>query len=196
MTDSGARAPFGQRQYHPIYEACERRGLRFAIHPGTDGMGVNVQPSPGYPTRYIEWHTCLSQRAQAHLVSLVCQGVFVRFPRLKFVFVECGIGWLPHVMWRLDKNYKALRNEVTWLTSLPSDYIKEHVRVTSQPVEEPPNDEQFLWLLEQMDAKRTLMLSTDYPHWDFDDPIAAFARVPDDYKHRIFHDTAAELYGL
>jgi predicted TIM-barrel fold metal-dependent hydrolase len=52
MTDSGARAPYEQRQYYSIYEACERNGLPLAIHPGTDGMGVNVQPSPGYPTRY------------------------------------------------------------------------------------------------------------------------------------------------
>ena len=40
------------------------------------------------------------------------------------------------------------------------------------------------------------MLSTDYPHWDFDDPIAAFARVPEEYKRRIFYENAAELYGL
>jgi predicted TIM-barrel fold metal-dependent hydrolase len=50
MMDSGARAPYGQRQYSPIYEACEKYGYPLAIHPGTDGMGINVQPSPGYPT--------------------------------------------------------------------------------------------------------------------------------------------------
>ena len=47
--DSGARAPFGQRMYHPIYEACERHGLPLAIHPGTEGMGINHQPTPGLP---------------------------------------------------------------------------------------------------------------------------------------------------
>ena len=45
--DSGARFPFGQRYYHPIYEACERHGLPIAMHPGTEGMGINHQPTPG-----------------------------------------------------------------------------------------------------------------------------------------------------
>lgn len=193
---SATESPLGHKRYWPIYEAAERHGLPVAVHPGAEGRAISGAPTAaGWISKYIEWHTCLTQRAQAHLVSLVCQGVFVRFPGLKIVFVECGIGWLPHVMWRLDKNYKALRNEVPWLTRLPSEYIKDHVRLTSQPVEEPPSDAQFLALLEQMDAKRTLMLSTDYPHWDFDDPLAAFARVPEDFKRRIFHDTAYELYG-
>ncbi len=146
-------------------------------------------------SKYIEWHTCLSQRAQAHVVSLVCQGVFVQFPKLKVVMVECGVSWLSHVMWRLDKNYKALRNEVPWLTELPSEYIRRHIRVTSQPVEEPPNRAQFLSMLEMVDARQTLLLATDYPHWDFDDPLAAFAGVPDDLRRRIFYENAAELYG-
>ena len=98
-------------------------------------------------------------------------------------------------MWRLDKNYKALRNEVPWLTRLPSEYIKDHVRVTSQPIEEPESRDHFLQMLDMIDAGRTLMLSTDYPHWDFDDPIAAFAGVPADLKRRISFQTAAELYA-
>ena len=65
MVDSGARAPFGQRQYHPIYEQCEKQGLPFAIHPGTDGAGINAAPTPGYPTHLVEWHTLLSLGFQA-----------------------------------------------------------------------------------------------------------------------------------
>ena len=52
--------PFGQRFYYPIYEACERHGLPLAIHPGTEGMGINQQPTPGYPTHYVEWHCAMS----------------------------------------------------------------------------------------------------------------------------------------
>ncbi|HEV2126068.1 MAG TPA: amidohydrolase family protein [Chloroflexota bacterium] len=194
---TATEAPLGHKRYHPIYEAAERHGLPVAVHPGAEGRAISGAPTAaGWVSKYIEWHTCLSQGAQAHAVSLVCQGVFVKFPKLKFVFVECGVGWFAHVMWRLDKNYKALRNEVPWLTMLPSDYMKEHIRLTTQPIEEPPTDEQFLQMLEMMDAKRTLMLSTDYPHWDFDDPLVAFARVPDDLKRRIFFENAAELYGL
>ncbi|HEX2186926.1 MAG TPA: amidohydrolase family protein [Chloroflexota bacterium] len=197
LMTTALEAPMGHKRYHPIYAAAERHGLPVAVHPGAEGRAIAGPPTAaGWISKYIEWHTCLPQVAQAHCVSLVCQGVFVKFPALKVVFVECGMGWLPHVMWRLDKNYKALRNEVPWLTRLPSEYIKEHIRLTTQPVEEPPHAEQFLQLLEMMDARQTLMLSTDYPHWDFDDPIAAFKDVPDDLKRRIYYQNAADLYGL
>lgn len=194
---SAARAPYGQRQYHPIYAAAERHGLPVAIHPGTEGAGIaNPPTAAGYPTRYIEWHTCLSQNFQAHLVSLVCEGVFVKFPSLRFVLIEGGVSWLAPLMWRLDKNYRALRAEVPWLTRLPSEYIKEHCRLTTQPIEEPPHPEHLVQIFEMIDAEHLLMYSSDYPHWDFDSPTAALQHLPERMKRRIMVENARELYRL
>ncbi|MEQ7129369.1 amidohydrolase family protein [Actinopolymorpha sp. B11F2] len=196
MTDSGARAPFGQRMYYPIYEACERNGLPFAIHPGTDGMGINIQPSPGYPTHYIEWHTCLSLGFQAHLVSLITEGVFERFPGFKVVLVEGGVSWLAPLMWRLDAEWKALRSEVPWVKKSPSEYLIDHVRLTSQPLERPERNTHLTNLFEAMDAEHILMFSSDYPHWDFDSPTHAFPRLPKEQHERIFSRNAFEFYGI
>jgi len=196
MFASAVTPPMGAKQYWPIYAAAERHGLPVAVHPGVEGRSTTGAPTAaGWVSKYIEWHTCLPQKAMSHAVSLVCQGVFVKFPKLKIVFTESGIGWFPHVMWRLDRNYKSLRQEVPWLTRLPSEYMREHMRMTTQPIEEPPTDEQFLGLLEAMDAKQTLMFSSDYPHWDFDNPVEAFRAVPEGLKRRIFYENAAELYG-
>jgi predicted TIM-barrel fold metal-dependent hydrolase len=196
MTDSGARAPFGQRQYYPIYEACERNGLAFAIHPGTDGMGINTQPTPGYPTHYIEWHTCLSLAFQAHLVSFLTEGVFERFPGFRVVLVEGGVAWLPGLIWRLNAEWKALRSEVPWVTKQPSAYLRDHVRISSQPLERPDNDKDLLAILEIMDAEHLLMFASDYPHWDFDSPTHAFPKLPEKLRRRIFFENAQEFYGL
>ncbi len=196
MTDSGARAPFGQRQYYPIYEACERNGLRFAVHPGTDGMGINEQPTPGYPTRYIEWHTCLSLGFQAHLVSMITEGVFQRFPGLGITLTEGGVSWLPALMWRLDAEWKALRPEVPWLTEAPSTLLRDHVRLSSQPLERPDDPRKLLAMLDLMDAEHILMFASDYPHWDFDSPTHAFPKLPEHLHQRIFSDNAREWYGL
>jgi uncharacterized protein len=195
-TDSGAQAPFGQRQYYPIYEACERHGLPFAIHPGNDGLGVNHQPTPGYPTHYIEWHTCLSLGFQAHLVSILTEGVFERYPGFRVVLAEGGVSWLPALMWRLDAEWKALRSEVPWVTKLPSAYLRDHVRVTSQPLERPENPKELIAILEMMDAEHLLMFASDYPHWDFDSPTQAFPKLPDALHRRIFSENAREWYGF
>ncbi len=194
---SGSTRLFGQRFYHPIYEAAERHGLPVAVHPGTEGAGISGAPTPsGFPTRYMEWHNILPTNYMAHVNSLVCEGVFEKFPKLKFVAVEGGVAWLPHLMWRMDKNYKALRATTPWLKRLPSEYIKEHVRLTTQPIEEPEDHRHLLQIFEMIDAGRTLMFSSDYPHWDFDNPKMALPPLPKELKPRIMADNAAELYGL
>lgn len=194
---SGARMPYGQRFYHPIYEAAEHYGLPVAVHPGTEGRGISGPPTPsGYPTRYMEWHNILPANYMAHINSLVCEGVFEKFPRLKFVAIEGGIAWLPHLMWRMDKNYKALRDSTPWLKRLPSEYIKEHVYLTTQPIEEPEDPEHLVQIFQMIDAENTVMFSSDYPHWDNDNPTVALPRMPERMKQRIMGGTAAELYGL
>jgi len=194
--DSGAQMPFGQRFYHPIYEACERHGLPLSIHPGTEGMGINHQPTPGYPTRYIEWHCSMSLSFQAHLISLLTEGVFERFPGLRIVLVEGGVAWLAPLLWRLDSYWKALRSEVPWVRRPPSEYVRDHVRLGTQPLERPDDDRHLLALLDMMDAAELLMFSSDYPHWDFDSPTRAFPRLPDELRDAIFSGNARRLYGL
>ncbi|WNQ10151.1 amidohydrolase family protein [Paenibacillus aurantius] len=194
---SGARMPYGNRFYHPIYEAAERNGLPVAIHPGTEGKGIAGAPTPsGYPTRYMEWHNILPANFMAHINSLVCEGVFEKYPKLKFVAIEGGISWLPHLMWRMNKNYKALRDTTPWLKRLPSEYILEHVRLTTQPIEEPDKPEHLVQIFEMMQAERIAMFSSDYPHWDFDNPKIVLNGLPREMRRRILGLNAAELYHL
>jgi predicted TIM-barrel fold metal-dependent hydrolase len=127
---------------------------------------------------------------------MLIEGVFEKFPGLKVVLVEGGVAWLPALMWRLDTQYERFRSEVPWLTKKPSEYIKEHVRLTSQPIERPDNDKHLLKMLELMDAQHILMFSSDYPHWDFDSPKHSFPKMPQWMRKRIFFENARELYRL
>jgi predicted TIM-barrel fold metal-dependent hydrolase len=195
--DSGSRAPLGQRQYWPIYEACERHGLPLAIHVGSDGLGGNSRITTGFPNRFIEWFTLVPCNFQAHLVSLITEGVFERFTGLRVVLLEGGSFWLPSVLWRLDAHYKSFRFEVPWLKKLPSEYVRDHVRFGSQPMHRPDSDEHLLYLMEAMDAENLMMFSTDYPHFDADVMKDIFPRnIPEKMKNKIFYENAKAFYNL
>ena len=194
---SGSSRLFGQRFFHPLFEAAAECNLPVAVHPGTEGAGTAGAPTPaGRPTRYFEWHNIVPLNFMGHINSLVCEGTFEKFPRLRFVAIEGGLAWLPQLMWRMDKNYKALRSEAPWLRKLPSEYLREHVFVTTQPVEEPERPEHFTQILEMINAPGNVMYSSDYPHWDFDNPRMTLQFLPPEWKRRIFHENAAALYGL
>ena len=98
-------------------------------------------------------------------------------------------------MWRLDGAYKALKAEVPYLRRLPSEYLVDHLRFSTQPIEEPPEREDLLTFFEMLRAEWTVMFASDYPHWDFDNPLTAFSFLPAELKQRIFVENALELYG-
>jgi len=98
------------------------------------------------------------------------------------------------VMWRFDQEWRSLRAEVPWVKRPPSEYIVEHFRFTSQPIAEPPTSKQHLQLLEMMQADKTLLFSSDYPHWDFDNPKHVFQEAPEELRRRIFFESASEIY--
>ncbi len=194
---SASPVPLGQRKFHPIYAAAAEHGLPVALHFGAEGCGINGPASvAGHPSRYLEWHNIIPTHYQSQLNSMICEGVFEKFPAFKLALIEGGLGWVPHLLWRMDKNFKGLRSEAPWLRKLPSEYFFEHVRVTTQPIEEPENNEHLAMVLEALHAERTVMFASDYPHWDFDAPDGTLTWLPKELRARIMGGTAAELYRL
>ena len=150
----------------------------------------------GWPSFYVEEVQEHATSAQAQVASFVVEGVFERFPTLKIVMIECGFGWMPSLGWRLDNNWKRLRDEVPHLKRAPSEYMREHVYVSTQPIEEPAKGEHLLDAMEWIGWDRILYAS-DYPHWDFDDPrIAIPSFIPAEKRAAIFGGNARGFYRL
>jgi predicted TIM-barrel fold metal-dependent hydrolase len=77
---------------------------------------------------------------------------------------------------------------------LPSEYAHDHVRLTTQPLEQP-RDRTALWpSLTDIGAQDMLLYASDYPHWDFDDP--RLLRLPEAWRESVFDANARKLYGL
>ncbi len=190
-----ADAPYGRRRYWPIYEAAERHNLPIGIHAG--GSTRNPIMPVGWPSYYIEDYASMAQAFQSQVVSLVSEGVFTKFPNLRIVLIEGGFTWLPSLMWRFDKNWKGLRREVPWVDRLPSEIIREHIRLTVQPFDEPPNPEYLLRIIEQIGSEEVLLFSTDYPHWHFDAPEEAMpVKLPANLEQKILVDNAQAVYSF
>jgi len=99
-------------------------------------------------------------------------------------------------MWRMDQHFDRFRSEVPHLKRRPSEYVKEHFWFTTQPIDEPDEARHLRSLIEWVGVDR-LLFSSDYPHWDFDDPRFAF-RTPlsETERKKIFNGNARALYKL
>jgi predicted TIM-barrel fold metal-dependent hydrolase len=186
--------PLGSRRYWPIYEAAAECGLPVAMH--AFGYGGPPITSHGWPSYYIEEMVGHASACQAVLTSLVLEGVLARWPSLKVVLVEAGFAWLPPLAWRLDRIWARMRDEVPHVARPPSEYIREQVWLTTQPMEEPDIPAHLAdtngWI-----GWDRLLFATDYPHWDFDDPAQAMKLRVDEAKRRdFFLDNARRLYGV
>ncbi|GAA2756294.1 amidohydrolase family protein [Actinopolymorpha rutila] len=190
-----AEAPLGKRRYWPIYEAAERHSLAVGIFAG--GTSGNPSTPVGWPSYYLEDYVSYAQAFQAQVVSLVSEGVFTKYPNLRVVLTEAGFTWLPGLMWRFDKNWKGLRREVPWVDRPPSQIIRDHVRLTTQPLDEPDNSRHLVETIEQLGSDELLMFATNYPHWQFDSDEGVLpSGLRPEVERRILAGNAHDTYRL
>jgi predicted TIM-barrel fold metal-dependent hydrolase len=154
--------PYGNRVWWPLLQAAVEHDLPIALHHG--GAPGLPPTASGWPTYHVEEVVDMATAFQSQLTSLVAEGAFERFPTLRVALVEAGYAWLPAFLWRFDKGWKGLRREIPWTQRLPSETIRERVRVTLQPVDGPAEPRHLEQLLDQLDAPSMLLYASDYPH--------------------------------
>ncbi|HEX6509836.1 MAG TPA: amidohydrolase family protein [Chloroflexota bacterium] len=193
LSFNGLHRPYGDPMYRPIFEAAQELDLPVVMHAtGAEGYG-GVLPSNagGRAVTRLEGHTLLHMSTIQHVTSLVLGGVFEQFPRLKFVAIEAGTAWLPWLAWKLDAHYDILRRESEWVKRPPSEYLREHVLLTTQPLEMSPEPEQLQQLYEAFGGMDDLLcFATDYPHWDADTSGFIRRRLPPDWHRKVFYENA------
>ncbi|NJO39013.1 MAG: amidohydrolase [Rhizobiales bacterium] len=186
--------PLGSRKYWPIYEKAAEVDLPLGVHVfGYSGYPVT---GAGWPSYYIEEMTGHAGACQAGVTSLAMQGVFERIPTLRMIIIEGGFAWLASLGWRLDKHWARHRDEVPHVTRPPSETLKKNLWISTQPMEEPERARQLLDVIAWIGVDRLLM-ATDYPHWDFDDPSFALPRaLAPEQRQAIASGNARHVYRL
>lgn len=198
MLPGAHEAPYGAPQYWPIYEAAAAASLPIAVHSTSANSGLAWAPctGAGVPRSYMSKHVLMRAPGMGQLVSTVTEGVFVEYPDLDWIYLEQGIAWLPFVYWLMDKNWKGLKDTVPWLERRPTEYIRDNVWFSTQPMPEPEKPEFLPMLLEMIHAEDVLVFSSDYPHWDNDDPKAVFNGLGEELRTQIMGENAREIYDL
>jgi predicted TIM-barrel fold metal-dependent hydrolase len=192
--------PLGHPVYEPIYRAAAELELPIQLH-GTGEYIDAVTPhtSGGGPHSFrFDIYTMIYEALANHITSLIVHGVFERYPRLSFLLPEAGLAWFPWFAASLESNYALMQRETRWVRRRPTEYLHEHVVVSTQPCEANPQDrEEFVAHLSLVDGIEDMICySSDYPHWDTDAGTFIEAIFPKEWHDKVFHGNARRVLRL
>jgi uncharacterized protein len=194
MVTSTRHRPVHHNAYMKLYAALEERGLPLGFHAG---YNWNDQAAT-LLNRFISVHALgFVFYNMIHMTNWIINGLPERFPRLKLVWIESGLAWLPFLMQRLDNEYMMRTSEAPALKRLPSDYMRD-MFFASQPMERPADLRVLETTFRLIKAESQLVYSSDYPHWDFDLPSVIYDLpfLSETAKRSILGGNAIRLFGL
>jgi hypothetical protein len=187
----GLKEHLGQPLFWPIYEQLQKLNTPLLVHNSRQGPAGEIR----FDT-FLFRHT-IGRPFETLLdcAALMYGGVPEKFPRLKIAFLECGCGWVPYWMDRMDEEWEKRQAEAPLLKKKPSQYIIEgHWYYATEPEETT-----LPYVMERIGEDRILFAS-DYPHWDGNFPhmtstLKRRKDITDRQKDKILRANAAELYG-
>ncbi len=192
--------PLHAPDYDPVWRACEERGLVVNAHGG------GASPDYGlYPASLSMWLMEVAWYSHRPLWSFVLSGVFDRFPGLKLVLAEQGLGWLRDALDTMDMFYAQIAGgnvgelafvEPFLLDRMPSEYWETNCAVGAS-------------FLHRDDCVRRdaigvgkIMWGSDYPHLEGTPPFSkeaialTFAGVERSEVEAMLSGNAAAIYGF
>ena len=185
--------PVHHNSYMRLYSALQDCGKPIAFHSGFHWGDESMKQT----NRFLSMHALsFCYFNMIHLTNWIINGIPERFPKLKVIWVESGLAWVPFIMQRIDSEYMMRTSEAPLLKRRPSEYIRE-MYFTSQPLE--TSDLKLTQAtMEAMKAETQLLFASDWPHWDFDLPssITDLPFLSKDAKRNILGLNAARLFNL
>jgi predicted TIM-barrel fold metal-dependent hydrolase len=189
------RPAWGSPQYDPVWEAATRHDITVACHLSRGRDDMMPMPPVGFPSYNHDFMVTYSLLAANQVMSLIFDGVFDRFPTLRIVLVEHAFSWILPLMWRMDAIYAACKSTMD-IKRKPSEYVKQHIKFTTQPLDYPEDKTELTRALEWMEADKILLFSSDYPHWTYDDPRWLLKHLPVQMREAIMFKNGIEIYKL
>ncbi len=184
--------------WDPLWDACQSLEVPLHVH-ASGGLGgiLTIPRWQGYsPHQFHTSYTVPTAAWPAQLIpNLIFSGITERFPRLRWVFAECGIGSLNYVMDGCDHEWERRRLWTEGITTRPSDTVRRQMYVN------------FWYEAAGIELRHkigitNLMWESDYPHiastypesWQFVE--RTLAGVPEDERRLLLYENAMRVYKL
>jgi predicted TIM-barrel fold metal-dependent hydrolase len=196
----GSRLPdLGQDHWDPMWEACVNFDMPVNFHIGASEQSMDFVGAQGWPGLHYDMRAALGGAMLfinngRVMGNLILSGLLDRFPRLKFVSVESGIGWIPFILEAIDYEYKETGANEAKLQRLPSEYFKTNFHAC-------------FWF-ERRDLTHTIkavgvdnvLFETDFPHpvclYPVDDMDKAMAGLTEEEKVKVLSGNAEKVYNI
>jgi predicted TIM-barrel fold metal-dependent hydrolase len=191
---STRHAPVHHNKYMKLYRMIEETGMPLSFHAGYHWD----DPSLKTVNRFLGMHALgFAWPNIVHTTNWVLNGMPIRFPKLKVIWIESGLAWVPFVMQRLDDQFLMRPSEAPHLKRLPSEYMRDHCWYTTQPMESH-NLKALECTLDMIKAETQLLYASDWPHFDFDLPseITDLKFLSEQAKRNILGLNAAKIFNL
>jgi len=197
--EDGANIPdLASQHWNPLWEACAALDMPINFHIGgseqsTDWLGQQGWPSLPRDLEAAIGGAMLFFNNGRVLSNIIYSGTLDRFPKLKFVSVESGIGWVPFMLEALDYQLKEIA-EGRRFELKPSEYFRRNFYAC-------------FWF-EQVDISNTLrhvgidnaLFETDFPHptglYPIDNLEARLSGLTPEERSKVLSTNAAKLYKI
>jgi predicted TIM-barrel fold metal-dependent hydrolase len=200
--------PLGDRYWDRLWAAAQDMELPVNFHIGSGDMSDMrlLPPEAGAAANYASFPVTFFVGNCRAIATLTGAGICHRFPRLKFVSVESGVGWLTFALEALDWMWKecAVTKEHPEYDLLPSEYFRRQIYGCFWFEHGPGLDAALEFI-----GPDNLLYETDFPHPTSMSPgPASTAQVPSDFietklgrlgedvLRKVLHDNAARIYHL
>jgi uncharacterized protein len=186
--------------WDPMWQHLQDTNLPMNFHCGASATqrtynGGSPWPSM-QPNSKLAVGSAMLQMGNARIVAnMILSGLCERFPRLKIVSVESGIGWLPFMLEALD--YHADENAASGLSLLPSEYFRRQMYACFW-FENGPS---LIDSIQRLGVDNC-MFETDFPHPTclFPEPLRSavptFQNVDGSFRRKVFSENAAHVYNI
>ncbi|SRR5579871_3437103 len=184
---------------HSRFDAIYRRASELDMPVGVHASGSWMAPGAEIFPKFIQAHSVAHPYGiLRQFTSMMFEGVFEKFPTVRFAFLEAGVTWVPWFLDRLDEEYEDRgKRDAPLLRKRPSQYVHQGGNIFFAA----ESEERLVGATMNLIGNDIVMYASDYPHWDHEYPhslhkLRERGDVSREQHYGLMRGAAERFYGF